>query len=106
VSVASFSSSHGTASSNFSFDVKWNGAGSCVVTVTAACTCSANSSSALLHVRSLPLLVATPSFVDVANPQDNVTISITLQHPIISNVVINLLSNVPEAVWLSPATII
>ena len=87
----------GTRVVDFAFDVNWVGAGTCVVTITAVCNCSANASSALLYVRSLPLLVATPSFVDVINPQGNVTINISLQQPITSTIVINLQPNVPLA---------
>ena len=90
---------------DFAFDVNWVGAGTCVVAITAVCNCSANASSALLYVRSLPLLVATPSFVDVINPQSNVTINISLQQPITSIIVINLQPNVPLAFFLSPATV-
>ena len=95
----------GTRVVDFEFDANWVGAGTCVITVTAVCNCSANASSALLYVNSLPLLVATPSAVDVVNPQSNATITLSLQQRITSSVVINLQPNVPLAFSITPATV-
>ena len=94
-----------TLAGDFSFDVQWIGAGACVVTVVAACNCSANASSALLFVQSLPLVVAVPNALDVINPQMNVSMNITLPQPVDRIVVINLRPNVPLAFVISPATI-
>jgi hypothetical protein len=105
-SVASASArTFGMRAADFSIDVNWIGAGSCVVTVSAVCNCSANSSSALLYVHSLPLLLAVPSAVDVVNPQSDSTINISLQHAITSSVVINLQPSVPLGFFITPATI-
>jgi hypothetical protein len=97
--------SSGTLAADFSFDVEWIGAGSCFITFTAACNCSANGSTALLFVQSLPLVVAVPNSIDIFNPQSNVSINITLPQPIDHSVVINLRPNVPFAFLISPATI-